>query len=108
MVSISVMFGQIGVGEERRGGGASKAEEHHDGLQSPRLPEHDRQHGGVHGEGDRAVADQAAGPMVLPEKISGRNSEPKQVSDCSHLVSDCSHLVSDCSHLVSDCSHLVS
>ena len=46
------VFCQIGFGVERRGGGDQEAEEHHDGLEPARIPEHDRQHRGVHGEGD--------------------------------------------------------
>ena len=76
---ISLIFGQIGFCVERWGSGDEKKEEHHDGLQPSRLPEHDRQHGGVHGEGDRAVANQAAGSVVLLETLSGWNSKPEQV-----------------------------
>ena len=64
---------------ERGGCGAPQEEEHHDGLEPARLHQHDRQHRGVHGEGDRAAADQTSGPLVLPQEISGGNSEPKQV-----------------------------
>ena len=64
---------------ERGGCGAPQEEEHHDGLEPARLHQHDRQHRGVHGEGDRAAADQTSGPLVLPQAISGGNSEPKQV-----------------------------
>ena len=64
---------------ERRGSAHEETEEPHYGQKHARLPEHDRQHRGVHGEGDRAAADQTSGPLVLPQEISGGNSEPKQV-----------------------------
>lgn len=74
-----VAFVKVWFCVERGGGGAPQKEEHHDGLEPARLHQHDRQHRGVHGEGDRAAADQTSGPLVLPQEISGGNSEPKQV-----------------------------
>ena len=66
------VFGQIGFGVERRGGGDQEAEEHHDGLEPARIPEHDRQHRGVHGEGDRAVANQAKQGEPSKKKIGNK------------------------------------